>query len=252
MKRIRPSHALLLALLLAVPPLVIGCRQATPWQVRAAAARDDVEPSANQGMAGRIELLAERARRHADAQLVFVGDSITQGWEGPGQPVWAERYGTRGALNLGVSGDRTEHVVWRLRQGHLDGLEPRVLVLMIGTNDTGAGRTPERIADGVATILDELTRGMPRTTILLLAIFPRGRQPKDPMRSNNAAANRLLQTMADGERVRWVDIGDAFLEIDGYLDEAVMPDALHLSEDGYRRWAEALEPELLRALDEGP
>ena len=209
------------------------------------------EPNAH-----RLERSAQLEQRARDAvaggqavQLVFLGDSITEGWEAEGAEAWAGRYAPRGALNLGVGGDRTQNVLWRLRAGHLDGLRPRVLVLMIGTNNTGHTLDPPgEIRDGIAAILVELRERMPDTRVLLLAIFPRGLRPDDPKRLNNEAANALLPALCDGERVVWLDLGAAFTEADGTLSPAVMPDALHLSPEGYERWAAAMAPVLARLL----
>ena len=214
-----------------------------------------VTPEPNAHRVERAEQLEQRVRDAVAAgqavPLVFLGDSITEGWETAGAAAWASRYAPRGALNLGVGGDQTQHVLHRLRAGHLDGLAPRVLVLMIGTNNTGHGmQPPEEIRDGVAAILDELRQRMPRTRVLLLAIFPRGLRPDDLQRRNNEAVNALLPALCDGERVVWLDLGAAFTEADGTLAPAVMPDALHLSPDGYERWAAALAPELARLLGE--
>jgi N-acetylglucosamine-6-sulfatase len=183
--------------------------------------------------------------RQGDVNLVFIGDSITQGWEGAGKAVWEKFYADRKPLNLGFGGDRTEHVIWRLTQGNLGDLKPRAAVLMIGTNNTGHQmQDPEQVAEGVRRILAILGERAPQTKVLLLGIFPRGRWPMDEMRQNNAAINQIIRRFADGDRVRYRDIGDVFLAEDGSLPREVMPDLLHLNESGYERWAEAIEPTL--------
>jgi len=201
--------------------------------------------------------------RQGTAQLVFLGDSITQGWEKAGASVWAKRYAGRQAANFGIGGDRTEHVLWRLANGNFDGLSPRLIVLMIGTNNTGHSNRPprnpgeamyictaEQTADGVAAILQALKRKMPQTKVLLLGIFPRGEKPSDPLRQQNEATNALIARLADGKRVQYLDIGNRFLEPDGTLTRAVMPDLLHLSERGYAIWADAIEPRIAELLGE--
>ena len=179
------------------------------------------------------------------AELAFIGDSITQGWEGRGKDVWQKFYGDRKAINLGIGGDRTEHVIWRLTHGNLGPMKPKVAVLMIGTNNTGHMlQDPEEVAAGVRRILDILKERTPQTKVLLLGIFPRGRTPFDEKRLNNVAINQIIRRFADNERVHYADIGDVFLDADGNLPESIMPDLLHLNEKGYQRWAEAIEPML--------
>lgn len=183
--------------------------------------------------------------RAGDFELVFIGDSITQGWEVAGRTVWDEFYASRKALNLGFSGDRTEHVIWRLSQNQLGPNRPKVAVVMIGTNNTGHQmQEPEEVAAGVGRILELLAEKSPDTRVLLLGIFPRGATPWDPARINNLGINQRLRLLADGDRVRYLNLGGAFLEPDGTLSREVMPDHLHLSTEGYRRWARSLEPAL--------
>jgi N-acetylglucosamine-6-sulfatase len=177
--------------------------------------------------------------------LVFIGDSITQGWETAGKDVWNEYYDGRQALNLGFSGDRTEHAIWRLTQNQLESNRPKVAVVMIGTNNTGHRmQEPDEVAEGVQHLLAVLADKSPETRVLLLGIFPRGTTPWDPGRINNQGINQRIRRFADGDRVRYLDVGNAFLEPDGTVSREVMPDALHLSAEGYRRWAKAMEPTL--------
>ncbi len=192
----------------------------------------------------RNQSLRQRAQQ-GDAELAFIGDSITEGWEGAGKDVWDEHYGDRQAINLGIGGDRTEHVIWRLTHGNLGKIKPEVAVLMIGTNNTGhAMQEPQEVAAGVARILEILEQRLPETKVVLHGIFPRGEDRFDLMRLNNVAINQQIRRLADGERVHFLEIGEQFLEPDGTISEEIMPDRLHLSEAGYRRWAEALEPKL--------
>ncbi|MBX3746513.1 MAG: sulfatase-like hydrolase/transferase [Verrucomicrobiae bacterium] len=185
------------------------------------------------------------ATRAASPELVFIGDSITQGWETAGREVWNEFYASRKALNLGFSGDRTEHVIWRLTHNPVAPHRPKAAVVMIGTNNTGHFmQDPDDVTAGVQRILELLAQQSPDTRVLLLGIFPRGASPWDPGRINNLGINQRLRRLADGDRVRYLDLAPAFLESDGTLSREVMPDALHLSTEGYRRWANALEPAL--------
>ncbi len=209
-------------------------------------------PAPNRHEPERVEALVERARG-AEADLVFLGDSITAQWETAGQRVWQRHYGHLRALNLGVGWEQTENVLWRLQQGHLDGLEPKLIVLLIGTNDSEHGKDgPQEIADGVEAIVRELRERLPGTKILLLGIFPRGRERDDPFRHNNEAANRLLVELADGSMVHYLDIGEVFLTEGGTTSPDLMPDYLHLNERGYELWAEAIREDVDGLLGQMP
>lgn len=198
----------------------------------------------------RHEQKLQEAREREGIELVMIGDSITHGWEEAGSDVWEQYYAERNAFNLGFSGDRTENVLWRLENGAVEGLDPELVVLMIGTNNTGHRKEdPAHTALGVETIIDELQTRLPEASILLLAIFPRGETPEDELRQINRRANEKLATLADGERVVFLDINEQFLEDDGRLPEGIMPDMLHPNERGYQIWAEAMEPTLEKMLD---
>jgi lysophospholipase L1-like esterase len=182
--------------------------------------------------------------------ILFLGDSITDFWRSRGSNVWNKYYAPRHAANFGISGDRTQHLLWRMEHGELDGIHPKVVVLLIGTNNTGKERNsntirntvPETIA-GVEEVVRELRAKLPESKILLLAIFPRGTL-EDPQRAQVAVINTVLARLDDGKRVRFLDIGPKFLEADGTLSRDIMPDRLHPSAKGYEIWAEAMEPTL--------
>ena len=182
-----------------------------------------------------------------DAQLLLIGDSITQGWEDKGREVWDKYYGNRHAVNLGISGDRTQHVLWRLEHGNIDGIHPKLAVLMIGTNNSG-GDKPEQIAAGVRSIVEKLRSGLPATKVLVLAIFPRGPSPDNHLRKVNEAANEQIAKLADGKNVFYLDIGKNFLKEDGRLTKDIMHDYLHLSPRGYEIWASSIEPTVARLM----
>ncbi|MEM9237704.1 MAG: GDSL-type esterase/lipase family protein [Verrucomicrobiota bacterium] len=181
-------------------------------------------------------------------ELVFIGDSITQGWEGAGRAVWKEFYGKRKALNLGYSGDRTEHVLWRLQNGELGEpgkLDPKLFVLMIGTNNTGHRRDPPKeTAAGIKMIIDLLKRERPGARVLLLSVFPRDGRPDGQLRQINQRINALIKPIADGKRVFWLDMDGVFLNEEGILTVRVMPDGLHPKKYGYQLWARAMEPSI--------
>ena len=187
--------------------------------------------------------------QEGSVDLLFLGDSITQGWGGA-QKTWDRFYTPRKAANFGIGGDRTEHVLWRIQNGELKGIEPKVVVLMIGTNNAG-GSTPDEIAQGITAIVHELRERLPKTKILLLGVFPRGEKP-DGTRERVKSVNEKIAKLDDGSNVHYLNIGNAFLSEDGTISNKIMPDYLHLSQRGYRIWAEAMEPTLWSMLDEPP
>ncbi len=190
----------------------------------------------------RVRLNNEKAAKTAGTiQLIFDGDSITDGWQVTGKDIWAKRYGKLGAFDFGISGDRTEHVLWRLSQGQADGLHPKLIAIMIGTNNIYSN-TAEQIADGVKAIARNYRKRCPNATILLQAIFPRGHATTDPARAKIQATNKIIAGLADGKKVIFLDFGDKFLEADGTLSPDVMPDFLHPNAKGYQIWADAIQP----------
>ncbi len=196
----------------------------------------------------RHESFNERVKK-GNVDLLMIGDSITAGWEGNGQKVWEEFYAKRNAVNLGIGGDRTQHVLWRLEHGNLDGIQPKAAVLMIGTNNAGSN-TSEQIAEGIKAIVDKLKEKVPETKILILAVFPRGTNKDDARRKVNDGTNALIAKLADDKQVFFLDIGPKFVAEDGVISKEVMYDLLHLTEKGYRIWAEAIEPKLAILLGE--
>jgi beta-glucosidase len=189
--------------------------------------------------------------RQGRVDLLFIGDSITQGWEEDGRPVWDVFYQRRHALNLGYNGDQTDNVLWRLQNGELDGISPKLAVVMIGTNNaTRREDPPEETAAGIQAILTSLRRRLPDTKILLLAVFPRGLSADDRLRQINNAVNERLPALADQRHVHFLNLNRRFLDENGGLPEDMMPDALHPSERGYRLWAEGMEDTIKTLLGE--
>ncbi len=184
-----------------------------------------------------------------NVDLVFIGDSITQGWEGRGKGVWEKFYGKRNTVNLGIGGDRTQHVIWRLDNGNLKDITPKAAVIMIGTNNSGSNSSKE-IADGVRAIVKQIRAKSPKTQILLLGVFPRGTNNEDKRRQVNEGANKIFSKLDNGKYVHYLDIGPKFLEKNGTLTREIMPDLLHLSEKGYTIWAESIEAKLAKLLGE--
>ncbi|MFI4910322.1 MAG: platelet-activating factor acetylhydrolase IB subunit [Sedimentisphaeraceae bacterium JB056] len=191
--------------------------------------------------------------KEGNANLIFIGDSITHGWEGSGKDIWAEYYAPHGAVNMGFGGDRTQHVLWRLDNGEIDGINPKLAVIMIGTNNSnGTDNTAEEIADGIKAIVCKLRTDLPETKVLILSIFPRGDKEQradknadaayNPQWEKNDKASELASKMADNKMIYYLDINDAFLDENGTLTREIMPDLLHPKEKGYKLWAEAMEP----------
>ena len=175
--------------------------------------------------------------------VVMVGDSITHRWEregGEGRALFAEIRKTYKILNLGYGGDKTEHVIWRMENGELEGYKAKLFTLMIGTNN-GAQDIPG-IAAGIRRIIDIIRKKHPESKIALMPIFPRNASPTDKFRVGNAKVNDIIKGYADGKSVLWLDFNDKFLEPDGTLTKRVMNDLLHPNEVGYQIWWEAIHP----------
>lgn len=193
--------------------------------------------------------------KEGPVDLLFIGDSITDGWS-KAPEIWEKYYGKYNPANFGISGDSTQHVLWRIAQGELDNVKPKVVVLMIGTNNTGTNR-PAEIAEGVTTIIRRIHEKIPAAKVLLLAVFPRG--PRTTNGNYDDAINRMvvindvnarLARLADGKRVQFLDINKTFLGPDGKIPNDVMPDQLHPGPHGYQLWAEAMQPALEKIMAE--
>ncbi len=165
-------------------------------------------------------------------RVLFLGDSLTERFD---PELWRQHMEPRGVLNAGVSGDRTEHLLWRLQHGHLDGPPPAAVLLLIGTNDLRYDRTPEFVAEGIRADLQYLRQRLPRARIGLLGLWPRGMWADGPFRRAILAVNRLIRNCGDDRAVVYADIGGLLLDADGRLDPAISPDRLHFSGLGYAR-----------------
>jgi lysophospholipase L1-like esterase len=176
--------------------------------------------------------------------LLFMGDSITDGWRTRGSNVWRKFYEPRHAANFGIGGDRTQHVLWRIRHGELAGTKPKVTVLMIGTNNSKTDQ-PEPIADAIKLIVQEIRAQCPDTKVLLLAVFPRNKPADTPEQlATNRKVNEIIAKLDNGKSVRFLDINKVFLGPDGKVPADIMRDFLHPNEHGYQLWADAMEPTL--------
>lgn len=197
-----------------------------------------------------------KAAKQGGGRVLFLGDSITDHWrkDNPaagGKDVWDKELAPLGAVNFGISGDRTQHLLWRIKHGEIAGFRPEVVVLQIGTNNTGYehdGMTPRNspieVVAGITAIVEELRSKLPEAKILLLAPFPRG-EPNDPTRAQIKEISDGIAKLQDGIHVRYLDIGGHFLGVDGRILPGVMPDLVHPSRKGYEIWAAAIRGPLV-------
>ena len=221
----------------------------------AALAQDSVTPAIRDVPYWLSYFDARRAAAEKeDFDVVFLGDSITHNWESAGTNVWAANFaeGPYRALNCGIWGDRTEQLLWRIEHDQLAGRQPKVIVLMIGTNNTGhrdlAHESPTDTILGIQSVVESIKSRFPYTKIVLHPIFPRGATTDDPLRVRNDLVNSAIRQFADGERVLWCDFNARLLTADGVLETSMSPDLLHPAERGYEIWAEELKPYLDFAL----
>ena len=182
-----------------------------------------------------------------DIDVLFMGDSITDFWRNPdgqfaGKPVMDKYFGNLKIANFGIAGDTTEGVLYRLQNGEGQGFSPKAIMLMIGTNNTARNNAAE-IAEGIGAVVLELQQDFPKAKILLLAVFPRS-IPGDPVRATIAEINKKISMLHDGDKIHYMDIGDKFLDKNGFIPRDVMSDALHPSTKGYEIWAQAVKDKL--------
>ena len=201
------------------------------------------------GWMNRHESFNQRVAK-GNVDLIFIGDSITHGWEGKGKAIWEKYYIKRNAVNLGIGGDRTQHVLWRLDNGNIKNINPKVAVVMIGTNNSGNGRnSAEEMIDGVTAVIEKLRTKLPKTEILLLDIFPRG-QSINAQRGKILQVNQVLSRLDSRPHVTFLRIGQNFVSPNGSIAKDIMPDFLHLTPNGYEIWAKSIEPTLARLMGE--
>jgi beta-glucosidase len=257
MKFLRPSLVTAITVAMLAWPLTLTAQTNAP-----AVAPTNAAPVMRQNAAiipvpradrstNRQSLVLQRAKdAPGDYDIEFIGDSITQGWEGAGKNVWQEFYGKRKVINFGVGGDRTQHVLWRFEQGQLDGIKAKVAVVMIGTNNSNnQDNTEAEILEGVTAIVQQIRTRQPDTKIVLLGIFPRGKT-FSPQRGKILQVNQALARLDDGSHIFYLDLGSQYIANDGSISRSIMPDYLHPNEAGYRIWANATEPKLKQLLGE--
>jgi lysophospholipase L1-like esterase len=186
--------------------------------------------------------ICERARKKTHIGLLFLGDSITSSlWKA--QDVLDEYWGTYDPDYFGLPGDETQHLLWRIQNGEVEGLNPKCVVVLIGTNNvsfkTGSDRA---IAGGVSTIVQTLRNKLPDSKILVMGILPRGRHASDSVRARIARINARVANLDNGSTIRYADSTIQLLEPDGSISPSVMPDYLHLSHKGYKIWLTSIKP----------
>ncbi|MBI5802780.1 MAG: GDSL family lipase [Verrucomicrobia bacterium] len=259
MKRITFLHALALATLLASPsPLFAQAKtdakkdakkDAKPTIPNPVQPPDIAAPKFSNGQPDAGFLKTHEGyvaiAKAGGVDVLFLGDSITAGWRGNGKEVWEKSFAAYKTANFGIGGDRTQHVLWRITNGEFDGIKPKAVVLMIGTNNSGSD-DDDGIAKGVTAIVKAIHAKSPATKVLLLAIFPRGSKPDGvfgPQQEKLKQVNAKIAKLHDGKSVHYLDIGEKFLT-EGALKAEIMPDFLHLSKAGYQIWADAITPKL--------
>jgi lysophospholipase L1-like esterase len=194
-------------------------------------------------------------KSHADKlDVLFVGDSITGGWRDIGKEIWEKEFVPLHAVNIGIAGSQTKHLLWQFENGAIDGIHPRVVVLMIGVNHLLASpsHSTADIARGISTVVAKLREKLPHTKVLLLGTFPKDKSPVSPDRIKIRELNSLIAKLDDGKNVQYVDLAPKFLDAVGVLSPEISPDGVHLSPAGYAVWGEQLKPILNDELDKMP
>jgi hypothetical protein len=252
-------------LLLALLPFAAAQTPAAPAKKIDASApivKADAAGVPNAGFLKSHEAFLARGKS-GPVGLLFLGDSITAGWANAARThIWEAYYGKYQPANFGIGGDQTQHVIWRIENGELEGITPKVTVLMLGTNNTGAtGHTADEIVAADKKIIELIRAKIPGTKVLLLAIFPRGARKDNAGKITDEviadaarrtaiinAANAELAKLDDGKNVRFLDINSVFLGQDGKIPFSIMPDQLHPNTAGYQLWADAMKPLLTELL----
>ncbi len=190
-------------------------------------------------------------KNYEDVDVILMGDSLIHNWENMGLSLWEPNTEDYRQFNLGYAGDRTEHILWRIENGELEGVDPKVLILLVGTNNTGfrsdeSGQTAFAIEKIVLSIREKL----PNTKIILTALFPREELPTDPLRIINDDINKRIAKLDDGKSIFFLDIGHLFLEESGRLRMDLMGDGLHPGYPSYLKWREVMAPLLGRLMQQ--
>jgi lysophospholipase L1-like esterase len=193
--------------------------------------------------------LKEWRRRHEqklhaphrlEAELVVLGDSISEGWADSG--AFRRAFEAYKPLNLGIGGDQTQHLLWRIDQGILDGSKAKVAIVLIGVNNLGNGFSPDDTLRGIRAVVERVRTKLPAGRVLLLQVLPAGETPDDGLRAKIVATNAQLAALSLPPEVRLADVGGIFLEPDGRIPKAQMADFLHPTASGQERLTEAVRP----------
>jgi beta-glucosidase len=231
-QRIRP----ILALVIVVGLVVV-------WLISLFPGKAPYNPHGRKEMwwkARHYQYRAEAANRPIN--ILFLGDSITDNWRIAGKPIWDVEYAPLQAANFGMQGDQTEQLLWRVEHGELRNMSPQLVVILIGTNNIRNGDKPEDIVRGISRIVDTVGKKLRRSKILLLGILPREASPSSRLRTKVKEVNERIARLDNGSSIRFLDIGQHFLNPDGTLKTELMPDGLHPGTEGYRVFADALRP----------
>ena len=231
------AASLMVALVIAAPALAAKTRTA----------EDSLTPTVKDPK--RHEQFLARIKE-GPVGLLLLGDSITDFWPGRGKESW-EKLAPYHPADFGISADRTEHVLWRITNGELDGIAPKTVMIMIGTNNIGhfQEEQPEWAAAGVKKIVETVHAKLPETKVLLLSVFPRDRK-NSSARQKVEAINEIISKLDDGNKTRYLDISKSFLDADGEIPNDIMPDGLHPNAHGYDLWYEAMQPLLDKMMKE--
>src|SRR5581483_2858586 len=180
-------------------------------------------------------------------EIIFYGDSITRGWDAA-HDIWNKYWGPN-AVNYGIGADQTQQLIWRMQNGEIDGLNPKVVVLKIGTNNMGEGDA--NIAKGITTIVGILRHRLPNTKVLLLGILPRGSGKTHVLQwdKNIKEINSIISKDADGKNVVYLDMGSHFIQDGTHYKAELYIDGVHLTHKGYQVWADAMAPTMKKMLE---
>nr|MBI1231811.1 hypothetical protein [Cytophagales bacterium] len=207
------------------------------------------EPDWIQWWIPRHEALAAEVLRRPEAQILWFGDSITHLFETAGRNCWNEFYSPRQAINLGVLGDRTEHLRWRIAHTDFSQCRAKLAIVLIGTNNSGQRRDPApKTIAGISAVLQDLKSVLPQTRILLLALLPTQYSSKDPHRLLNNEVNESIRHFADNKHVFFHDSSHLFINESGTLNVDRMPDGIHPSPSAYTLWAQDMDDKVTKLL----
>ncbi len=208
----------------------------------------------------RFQQQVERLNQ-GNVDILWIGDSITRRWEADGKDVWEKYYGSRNAMNFGISADHTAHVLWRLEHAPMEKISPKIIILLIGTNNLGLRKpnssdpfsTPSETVEGIQKIVNRLKDLYPKTKIVLMELFPRSASSTDALRLGVQEVNQQLESLYQNtnvDNVKLCNINNLLLDAKGELTQEIMSDYLHPTAAGYEIWANAVEPMIVEALEE--